>query len=197
MSSESTPTPQNPPDGSSLEESWRWHVTTPEEPAALAGVLRRSDRVFECSTSGRSMGATLPPGSRIRFHCGSNDPRIGDVVVLLAGRSDLLAHRVVGRGRGPRCRQYLLTRGDGSLLCDEPVQRAAVLGIVLGKADGETWRVIPPPYALPLYRRIVAAAHRWAMLATLAIDARLATRLAALSYRLLEGLRAGARVMRR
>jgi hypothetical protein len=177
-------------DRSAVEDAWRWHVMAPDEPAGLASVLRQCDRVLECTTAGTSMGATLPPGSRIRFRCGPNEPRLGDVVVLVFGQADLLAHRVVGAGRGPRSRAYLITRGDGSVLCDQPIQRAAVLGIVLDRATDAGWRCLDPPRSSGLGRRLTAALHRRAMLAAMEIDVRLAVRLAAASYWLLERLRA-------
>jgi hypothetical protein len=177
-------------DRSSVDDAWRWHVTAPDEPAGLAGVFRQCDRVLECTTAGTSMGATLPPGSRIRFRCGPNEPRLGDVVVLVFGQADLLAHRVVGAGRGPRAREYLLTRGDGSVLCDQPIQRAAVLGIVLDTATDAGWRSLAPPRSSGFGRRLTATLHRWAMLAALELDVRIAVQLAVASYWLLDRLRA-------
>lgn len=136
------------------------------------------------------MGSTLPSGTRLRFRCGRVEPKPGDVVVVLAGPSDLIAHRVVARGWGPRAHGYVVTRGDNSVLCDQPVARDAVLGVVEECRRDDRWLPVGPglPHRVPT--RVAAAVLLAVMLGALAISPRLAIFVAAGSYGLVSRLRA-------
>ena len=105
---------------------------------ASSSLLGQQGRVIESRVHGASMGRTLPAGTAIRVRCAAGATcRVGDVVAFLAGTVPVV-HRVVGRGaRRPR---YLITRGDGTWLCDPPVAEELVVGIVAEWQDGATWR---------------------------------------------------------
>lgn len=137
------------------------------------------------------MGDTLPHGSRVRVRCGVPpepvEPLEGHVVVV-AVHPVLFAHRVVGRGRGPRARGYVLTRGDAALLCDEPVPLEQLVGTISEWNAGSGWRPLGAPPRRAGIPRLLAAAHRWAMLAALAIHIRVAHAFAVLSSRAAKAL---------
>lgn len=178
--------------GTAAEEPDRagqWHLSSPQEVADLAQLLKRRDGIVECISRGHSMGQTIPDGTPIRFQCGRSAPVIGDVIVQLSGPSQLLAHRVVGHGKGPHGAAYLITRGDASLICDRPTRRDAVLGIVVERSDGTGWTPIPAPMRWPWAARAAMGLQRSIMQLALACDFRLAVRFAAMSYAVLSMLR--------
>jgi len=148
-----------------------------------ASLLGKAGRTIESTIAGRSMGDTLPPGTRVRVRCGVPPEPLAGHVVVVAVHPVLFAHRVVGRGRGPRARGYVLTRGDAALLCDEPVPLDHLVGTISECDAGSGWGPLgaPPPRAG--MRRLLAAAHRWAMLAALEIHIRVAHGFAVLSSR--------------
>ena len=141
---------------------------------AVADLLGRAGREIESTVRGDSMGRTLPAGSRIRISRGTpDDVALGSVVAVAAGDM-IFAHRVVGR-RGT----WLLTRGDGVLLCDEPVALDRVVGVVTHCNDGSGWR----PVAQPAVERRSAALYRRVLLAMMALSVALAGRVARLVMR--------------
>lgn len=178
----------------SAVESWRWHLDSPEEVAGFARLLNRGGRVVEIRSRGTSMGSTLPDGTLLRFRSGSRDVTRGDVVVVLAGPADLIVHRVVARGWGPRARDYIVTRGDDFVLCDQPIRGEAVLGVVEEQCREGQWCPVGPPASRGLPLTAAAGVLRVVMVGALAISPRLAVRVAAGSYELvhrLRGLRPG------
>lgn len=116
----------------------------PEKLLTVALRFRSTMDIVESRISGHSMRSTLPAGSRIRIQCGNLDGAMSGTVVAFLGGSTLIAHRVVSRGRGPRARDFLLTRGDATIICDAPVQADRVLGVVTHVAIGDQWRPLPP-----------------------------------------------------
>jgi hypothetical protein len=158
--------------------------------ARLARLLTHRDRVIESVSTGNSMGSTLPSGTRLRFRCGRGDAKPGDVVVVLAGPADLIVHRVVARGWGPRARGYLVTRGDSSVLCDQPVTADAVLGVVEECRRDDAWGPVGPSPSLGVATTMAAAVLGAVMLGVLAISPRLAIFVAAGSYGLVSRVRA-------
>lgn len=170
-------------------EPWRWHLQSPQEVARFARLLTHRDRVVECVSTGDSMGSTLPPGTRLRFRCGRVDPRLGDVVVVLAGPTLLIVHRVVARGSGPRARGYLVTRGDSSILCDQPVPADAVLGVVEECRRETGWVPVGAYVPRGVATTLAADILRVVMLGALALSPRLAIWVAAGSYGLVSRTR--------
>jgi hypothetical protein len=135
------------------------------------------------------MGDTIPPGTRLRFRSRRSDARPGDVVVILAGPADLIVHRVVTQGWGPRARGYLLTRGDSSVLCDQPVAADAVLGVVEECLRGDRWHPVAPRPHRRLGVAVTAAVLQAVMVGALSLSPRLATWVAAGAYLLVSRLR--------
>jgi hypothetical protein len=147
---------------------------------ALAPLLQRAGRVIESEISGLSMGSTLPAGTRIRIHC--DDPasaRRGSVVAIMAERG-LIGHRLLWRGIDRRGRPMVLTRGDGSPVCDPPVEAERILGEITHWYAAPEWQPVPTAPAAPLFRRGLAAIMLGAVRLGLAIDERVAVRTAAL-----------------
>jgi hypothetical protein len=171
-------------------EPWRWSSESPDEVARLARLLTHRERVVECVSAGNSMGQVLPSGTPLRFRCGRSDPKLGDVVVVLAGPTDLIVHRVVGKGWGPRARGYLLTRGDNSVLCDQPVPASAVLGVVEECGRGHGWANLDPPRPRGILPTLASGVLKALMLAALAVHPRLAAWMAAGAHGVLSRTRA-------
>ena len=87
------------------------------------------------------MEPAIPPGARIRIVPDRPSPAVGTTVAMVTP-GGLVAHRVIGRGRLPWNRRFVLTQGDGTVLCDPPVPVELVLGEVRAWLyDGE-WREV-------------------------------------------------------
>lgn len=135
--------------------------------SALAG------RTVESELRGPSMEPTIPGGSRIRIsHAGPDGPTRGDVVAFLGG-SVVMVHRVVYEGRRGTARGFVVTQGDGNWLCDPPVERTAVAGVVrhflaegewreVGTAPGAGARALVSAPALALVTCVLELSPRWA-----------------------------------
>src|SRR5258708_30452745 len=116
-----------------------------EQFAALATLLGKSGLEFESVIQGSSMGSAIPHGSRIRIRTGGDrDYRLGHVVACIH-RSGIFAHRIVYRGHGPRLREFVITRGDAWLVCDDPIRVSDIVGAVQEVNFENQWR--PPGVA--------------------------------------------------
>jgi hypothetical protein len=142
----------------------------PARVVALASSLRAPDRLLESTVEGTSMGRGLPPKSRIRIALIHRERyEIGEVIAFLD--NDLtVVHRVVHQGRFCAAAEYLLTRGDATLVPDPPVNHQRILGPVTGIWVDGHWA---PPCAAPsrsLRARVVSSiathAAAWMMVAS-------------------------------
>jgi len=143
------------------------------EMQAIAGLLRRAGSSFESEVRGSSMEPTIPDGALIRIGPPpSGDYRVGDVVACVRGEA-LFAHRIVYRDPAG---DIVLTRGDGWILCDPPVQRARIVGAVREYLDGGAWRA--PAVALKLggWRERISRLSYWLVRGTLPIHPEVARR---------------------
>ena len=120
------------------------NLASPHAPSPLAFVLRRARGVIESEIRGGSMGATLPPGTRIRIACGVEAHRSIGSVVAFEGNDGLVGHRVVGHVTDHRGRVLILARGDGMLVCDPPLDPERVLGEIAAFQRGAEWLPLPP-----------------------------------------------------
>ncbi len=138
-----------------------------EDPArilAVASSLRGPDRSIESTVEGKSMGRTLPPGSRIRIELADRPGyEVGEVVAFLA-RGKVVVHRVVHKSQRGAARGRLLTRGDAALVPDPAIDVASVLGAVTAidrdggwvPPDGRPRRSLPARVVASLALAIVA-----------------------------------------
>src|SRR5690606_21872017 len=126
------------------------------------------------------MGGTLAPGTRIRFRCGTAASYRVDSVIAFVGGRGLVGHRVVGHGGRGEGGALLLTRGDGTLVCDPPIEPDRVLGEVIEWRDGETWRPVPTAPPRGVLARGAAAGTLLLVRTALALHPRLAARIAVL-----------------
>ncbi len=165
----------SPPDAPAPE------YVEPDKLLAVALRLRSTLGIVESRISGHSMQSTLPAGSRIRIQCGNVDGVMSGTVVAFLGGSTLIAHRVVGRGRGPRARDFLLTRGDATIICDAPVHADDVLGVVTHVAIGDQWRPLPSE-SRSLLARVAAGFVSGTMTLALELDTRAARSIAATCF---------------
>lgn len=176
------------PEAPGREASARVRVVDPSEIRAVASLLKRSNEVIESRIVGASMGATMPAGTRIRIRCGDvSEWSIGAVVVFFTGRT-LVGHRVVARGTG-RAKDYWVTRGDGTLLCDAPVHRDAILGVMTEWASEADWHPVPAYTPASSVRRLAAGSACAILRLLLRIDVGLASRWATGTVRLASALR--------
>jgi hypothetical protein len=146
----------------------------------LAPLLQRAGRVIESEISGISMGRTLRTGTRIRIRC--EDPstaRCGRVVAIMTGRG-LVGHRLVWRGTDRPGRPMVLTRGDGTPICDPPIREELILGEITEWYLAPDWCPVPAAQSEPPLRRAVAAAILLAVRLGLAVDVRVGARAAGL-----------------
>jgi hypothetical protein len=127
---------------------------------ATSALLGQHGRVIESRVQGASMGRTLPAGTAIRVRCTPGaECRTGDIVAFLADTTPIV-HRVVGRGAQGR---YLLTRGDGTWMCDPPVAEDLIVGVVAEWNDGAIWRSaseLPVPAPSPRAERFQSVLMR-------------------------------------
>jgi hypothetical protein len=124
---------------------------------AVAASLRGPDRRVESTVEGKSMGGTLPPGTRIRIELRDRTSyEVGEVVAFLV-RGKVVVHRVAHKSQRGAARGRLLTRGDAALVPDPAIDVASVLGAVTAIERDGGW---VPPDGRPrrsLPARVVAA----------------------------------------
>ena len=139
-----------------------------EEFRAIAMLLRKSGTHFESRIHGTSMEPSIPDGARIRIGppaSGKYEP--GQVVACVIGES-LFAHRIVHCGCD-RTGAFILTQGDGWLLCDPPTRNHRILGAVAEYSQGDAWVAPAWPLRRNSGRRIAARASFWIVRLSLAI----------------------------
>jgi hypothetical protein len=109
--------------------------------AVLLRELSHHGMEGELPVRGGSMRPTLREGDRVRLvPATASDVRVGDVVVR-AGASGPIIHRLVGwwPSEGGSC---ILTKGDGAARLDPPGGRAEVVGRVVARVrDGRVRRL--------------------------------------------------------
>lgn len=115
---------------------------------------------------GQSMGEALRDGSDVRILV-AKPPALpgcaeGDVALFWSPeREQLVAHRVVQRGSNFHGEPYVITRGDGCVLCDAPLNLDEVIGTVVQVRKEDSWEPVPPPARLPLWKRGLAGMGVW------------------------------------
>ncbi|HEX9580951.1 MAG TPA: S24/S26 family peptidase [Gemmatimonadales bacterium] len=114
----------------------------------LLPLLKRAGSEFESVLNGSSMIPAIPDGAVIRIRCASLvDCRVGDIVVT-QDAGQLVAHRIVYRGRRAAASRHILTRGDALWLPDPPLPVDALLGRVTEVHRNGAWA--PPEGARPV-----------------------------------------------
>ena len=122
---------------------------------------------LEAVVQGRSMGGSIPNGSRVRMSPVGKAPAIplGSIVVHLAVNGRLVAHRVVAVGSNRRKVPFVITQGDSQVLCDMPVDVADLQGTVTAVCREGKWE--PPPLQPASSRafpaRAIARGTLWAV----------------------------------
>ena len=124
------------------------------------------------------MAPAIPDGARIHIRAGTEERcGVGDVIAFVGG-SRVIAHRIVYEGRRGAARRFLVAQGDGNWLCDPPVNRSTVVGIVEGFSVGGDRRPVGPATPMPLLRRRVALTSQRMIIAALERDPLRAIRIA-------------------
>jgi len=131
----------------------------PVEFQAIASLLSRSRREIESTIDGVSMEPTIPHGARIKV-CppAPSGYHVGQIVVCVI-QNTLYAHRIVYCGSTGRVEPFVLTQGDGWVLCDPPVRKSAILGVVKEFFIEGTWQVAAEQASRPPWRRAMATTH--------------------------------------
>ncbi len=115
----------------------------PEDLRARVELLRKSGLEIESVVHGRSMEPAIRLGARIRVAANRREPAVGATVAIVTP-GGLVAHRVIGRGRLPWNRRFVLTQGDGTVFCDPPVLEELVLGEVQAWRHDGDWQNVRP-----------------------------------------------------
>jgi hypothetical protein len=110
---------------------------------ARVELLRKSERDVESVVQGRSMEPAIAVGDQIRIRPVQRMPDVGTAVAVVTP-GGLVAHRVIDRGYLPWNRGFVLTQGDGTMLCDPPVPVSLVLGEVCVRRHDGGWQAIGP-----------------------------------------------------
>lgn len=161
----------------------RLGTTDPAKIRMAAQLLRHTHKEIESTLSGVSMGTTIPDGSTIRISCDhQSEMPVGQVVAFL-NSGGLVAHRIISRGYGRQGGSFLVTRGDGTCICDAPVRKADVLGTVTAYKNVNGWCQIPAPPRFRGIRGPIASGLANTVRFTLAVDVRLATAIVGLARR--------------
>jgi hypothetical protein len=138
----------------------------PRRTLAVADSLRAPGRSIESTVSGFSMGASLPPGSRIRIALLPDATyAAGDVVAYVAAQQ-VIVHRVLHCGRFGAARKHLIARGDATLVPDPPIAFDHVLGPVTGVWQAGEWKAPAAAWRRSAHARVLRA-----VLAALALAA--------------------------
>ena len=174
-----------------MTESEEIRFVEPQAVRAVAEALSRSGVEIESELKGPSMGQSIPSGARIRIAFGTPDlDRMGPIVVFSTGEM-LVAHRVVRIGHGLGS-AYVLTRGDGKILCDVPVHRDQVLGYVSSWNAGAGWQHVPARVSQGRFRETVAQVGEVAVWLTLTLHPGLAMKLVLILGKLRDRMKAPA-----
>ena len=111
---------------------------------ALSRLVSKGHPQFEFPLHGNSMAPTLPDGSWIRVRPAADGRfTVGQVLTYVA-KDRVVAHRLV-RSMKSGSDEYLITRGDATLVCDWPVMATSVLGTVVGFSSDGLWQPVGPP----------------------------------------------------
>jgi len=142
--------------------------------AVIASLLQDARRVIESTVVGGSMSPSLPDGARVRIECGNEmDLKPGTVVAFMSGETPIIGHRIVAMGRRIRTHNLIVTRGDNSILCDLPIGRNRILGVIVDWYSGNQWRPIPAPRNAGIFHRIMAAIFKSLVIVTLEMNVEL------------------------
>ena len=131
-----------------------------ECPTFLRAVIAARGGAIESVLQGRSMGAAIPDGTRIRIASANADTWQKCRIVVCAAPLNLIAHRIVHLGQGSAARVFLITHGDGNWLCDAPILRTSVLGEVREYLSENGWRIVGPARLRP-FRQITMLSSRF------------------------------------
>lgn len=142
---------------------------TPANFQAIASLLQKSGTDLESRIAGSSMEPAIPHDARIRIRPQEHqDYREGQVVACVSGNS-LFAHRIVYSGRDGRTGEFILTRGDGWVLCDPPTRKSNILGLVTEFCSGGAWSAPLGHVSRSPVRRLTAGASFWLVRLSLAV----------------------------
>src|SRR5262245_39125322 len=91
----------------------------PRRVQVAAQLMRRDTTgLIESEVRGRSMGAVIPDGARIRIDSSTDAvPATGTVIAFVAGGRTVV-HRIRWQGRAGRARGWFITQGDAMRLPD-------------------------------------------------------------------------------
>jgi len=127
------------------------------------------------------MEPAIPHGAQIKVRATDADNcRVGQVVACICGDS-LVAHRLVYCGRSGRTRAYILTQGDGRLVCDRPIRKSAILGVVTAFCANGTWQIPAGCASRPSWQQALATIHMQTIKICLTINYAFASRVSALT----------------
>ncbi len=118
---------------------------------AVAKLMLRAGRDVEIAATGGSMSPAIAPDARLRLRSPGATLAPGDVISFESG-SVVLTHRAVAVGR-----RYVIARGDALTVCDLPVPREMILGVVAQVFDGANWISVPAASPRPASKESLSA----------------------------------------
>lgn len=128
-------------------------IPAPSSLTARIELLKRTGRTIDSVVDGSSMEPAIPRGTRIRIRAQRALPPDGSAVAIMAP-AGVVTHRLVCRGRLPWNRRYVLTQGDGTMLCDPPLPVDLLVGPAHVEGANGSYGAVPE-------RRPSARAMRW------------------------------------
>lgn len=151
---------------------------THDEFVGLASMLRKSTTGFESTIAGTSMEPAIPHAARIKIHPQQEDEyREGQIVACATGNS-MFAHRIVYCGRSVRTRAFVVTKGDGWVLCDSPTRRSAIMGEVTAYYWDGVWQTPASGVSATPWNRALGCASLWLIRSALVVHLEFARRVA-------------------
>ena len=172
-------------------------VKQPSAPQSLWQILHDSGQVFESSIKGVSMAPTMPEGARVRIQpLPAAAYRMGQVVVCELD-DILFAHRIVRCTSSGRRSDFVMTQGDGHILCDPPTRKISILGVITEYRAGGDWHVPGPSRMRRPGIQAISALHQSVIWLCLYVHYEFARRVAGTSLILAGCLRRVVRIIQR
>jgi len=104
-------------------------ASAPRSLTARIVLLKRTCQTIDSVVDGSSMEPAIARGTRIRIRAQTELPPDGTAVAIMAP-AGVVTHRLICRGRLPWNRGFVVTQGDGTMLCDPPLPTDLLVGPV-------------------------------------------------------------------
>lgn len=141
---------------------------------AMVALQKKSGRGFTSFIHGTSMEPTLADGAAIRVGPPEAAGHSVGQIVVCANAHKLIAHRVVYCKAQSGADSFLLTQGDGCLVCDPPIRNSMIQGVVVEANIEGLWVQPSATWTRTPCKQAIAVSNVYAIRLCLAINFRLA-----------------------